>query len=81
MATQDSHDTTDPKSKATKATKATKREASGNMSDMTLQVPLQAHLGKSLEAVYQSVVEESVPERLRNLLEELERRETMSSSS
>jgi hypothetical protein len=73
MATQDSHDITAPKSKATK------REASGNMFDMTLQVPLQAHLGKSLEAVYQSVVEESVPERLRQLLDELERRETISS--
>jgi hypothetical protein len=72
MATQDSHDNTDPRSKATK------REASGNMSDMTLQVPLQAHLGKSLEAVYQAVVEEAVPERLRQLLDELERRETIS---
>jgi hypothetical protein len=36
---------------------------------------LQACLGEKLRGVYQSVVEETVPERLRNLLDALEHRE------
>jgi hypothetical protein len=35
---------------------------------------LQAHLGESLKAVFQTVVEESLPERLRDLLDALDRR-------
>jgi hypothetical protein len=35
----------------------------------------QAHLGGSLKAVYQAVVEETLPERVRNLLDALEGRE------
>jgi hypothetical protein len=39
---------------------------------------LQAHLGGNLRAVYQPVVEETLPERLRNLLDALDRREMKS---
>ena len=75
MPTKDPHTNTDPKPKRTKT------EASGTMSDLTLEVQLQAHLGRSLKAVYEPLVEESVPERLRKLLGELEHREAMLSQS
>ena len=35
---------------------------------------MQAHLGARLKAVFQTVVEESLPERLRDLLDALDRR-------
>jgi hypothetical protein len=38
-----------------------------------LEVPLQAHLGRNLKAIYQPVVAEAVPERLRRLLDAIER--------
>jgi hypothetical protein len=75
MATKDPRNNTDPKPKGTKT------EASETMSDLTLEIRLQAHLGRSLKAVYEPLMEESVPERLRKLLGELERREAMSSQS
>jgi HEPN domain-containing protein len=50
------------------------------MAHFTVPTQLQAHLGGSLRAVYESVVNESVPDRLRKLLDELERREMKSRS-
>jgi hypothetical protein len=41
---------------------------------------LQAHLGRNLKAVYQPVVEEALPERLRNLLDAIDRNEVETSS-
>ena len=43
-----------------------------------VEAQVQARLGGNLKAVYQAVVKEPVPERLRKLLDELERREKMS---
>jgi len=44
-------------------------------SDMILKIQVPAHLGRKLQASYEPVVEEAVPERLRKLLEALERTE------
>jgi Anti-sigma factor NepR len=62
-------DNTKPKSQSTKG------EAGEKMSDLTLQPQLQAHLGRSLKAVYEALVEEPVPQKLLDLLDELERKE------
>jgi hypothetical protein len=43
--------------------------------DMRRQCQLQAHLGRNLQAVYQDVVKEPVPERLIKLLDGLKRQE------
>jgi hypothetical protein len=51
----------------------------GTLSEITLHVQLQAHLGWTLKAVYQTVVKESVPERLLKLLHQLDRQEKKSS--
>jgi hypothetical protein len=40
----------------------------------TLEAGLQAHIGRQLRAVYDEVVEEGVPDRFLQLLEELERK-------
>jgi hypothetical protein len=62
-------DNTKPKSEPTK------RQAGEKMSDLTLQPQLQAHLGRTLKAVYDALVEEPVPQKLLQLLDELERKE------
>ena len=43
---------------------------------VTLEVDLQAQIGRQLRAVYEEVVNEAVPDRFLKLLEELERKET-----
>jgi hypothetical protein len=68
-------DNTKPKSQPTEG------QAGEKMSDLTLQPQLQAHLGRSLKAVYDALVEEPVPERLLKLLDELERKEKEKKSS
>jgi hypothetical protein len=40
-----------------------------------LEPDLQAHIGRTLRAVYDEVVNEAVPERFRQLLEDLERKQ------
>jgi hypothetical protein len=62
-------DNTKPKSEPTE------RQAGEKMSDLTLQPQLQAHLGRTLKAVYGALVEEPVPQKLLDLLDELERKE------
>jgi hypothetical protein len=51
---------------------STQRGATGTSSNIPLEVQLQAHLGRNLQAAYQALVVESVPSRLRELLDELE---------
>jgi hypothetical protein len=46
----------------------------GPGSGVTLEGDLQAHIGRQLRAVYEEVVNEAVPDRFRELLEELERK-------
>ena len=41
-----------------------------------LEADLQAHIGRQLRAVYDEVVNEAVPDRFLQLLEELERRKS-----
>jgi hypothetical protein len=51
----------------------TTKAASKNVFDMSRQCQLQAHLGRNLQAVYQDVVKEPVPERFIKLLDGLKR--------
>src|SRR5271156_1467725 len=46
----------------------------GPGSGAMLEGDLQAHIGRQLRAVYEEVVNEEVPDRFRQLLEELERK-------
>jgi hypothetical protein len=46
----------------------------GSGAGATLEGDLQAHIGRQLRAVYEEVVNEAVPDRFRQLLEELERK-------
>jgi len=48
--------------------------AGGPGAGATLEGDLQAHIGRQLRAVYEEVVNEEVPDRFRQLLEELERK-------
>ena len=43
--------------------------------DVILEAELQAHIGRQLRAVYDEVVNEAVPDRFRQLLEELDRKQ------
>jgi hypothetical protein len=54
--------------------RATKK-AGHNVFGMRRQCQLQAHLGRNLQAVYQDVAKEPVPERLLELLARLKRKE------
>ena len=47
-------------------------ELSGDVSDITAQVQLQAHLGRTLKTIYQALVDEPVPDKLLKLLELLD---------
>jgi hypothetical protein len=53
----------------------TTKAAGRNVFDMRRQCQLQAHLGRNLQAVYQDVVKEPVPERLIELIGGLKRQE------
>jgi Anti-sigma factor NepR len=60
-----------PKSKP----EASMSAAAESQSNTRLEADLQAHLGTKLKAVYQTLVDEPVPEKFLELLDELERRE------
>jgi hypothetical protein len=64
----------DPKSKP----EAAKSAAAESQSNTRLEADLQAHLGRTLKAVYQVLVDEPVPEKFLKLLDELEREESKS---
>lgn len=48
--------------------------ASATAKGAVFEADLQAHIGRQLRAVYEEVVNEAVPERFLQLLEELERK-------
>jgi hypothetical protein len=52
--------------------KLEKPAATKNLSDTTLQVQLQVHLGRTLRSFYRALVEEPLPERLLKLLDLLD---------
>jgi len=51
-------------------------KASPPPKDAILEADLQAHIGRQLRAVYDEVVNEAVPDRFLQLLEELERKKS-----
>jgi hypothetical protein len=71
----------DPDNDAKRKGEETKMESSATLSDITAQVQLQAHLGKTLKAVYQALVEEPVPEKLLKLLDLLDAQERKKENS
>lgn len=74
MATSDPPN--NPKDPPDKQKLKPKAKAEGDTpSDATMQVQLQVHLGRTLEAVYRALVEEPVPDRLLRLLDLLDEQE------
>ncbi|HZA01685.1 MAG TPA: NepR family anti-sigma factor [Hyphomicrobiaceae bacterium] len=62
----------DPDNNANRKGERRKMELSGDVSDITAQVQLQAHLGRTLKTIYQALVDEPVPDKLLKLLELLD---------
>jgi Anti-sigma factor NepR len=53
----------------------TKKTPGNNVFEMKRQCQLQAHLGRNLQAVYQKLVKEPIPDTLNKLLDGLKRKE------
>jgi len=59
-----------------KAATETTPKGSAPSNGAILEADLQTHIGRQLRAVYDEVVNEAVPDRFLQLLEELERKKT-----
>jgi hypothetical protein len=71
----------DPENNANRKGKRGTMDPSGDLSDITAQVQLQAHLGRTLKTIYQALVEEPVPEKLLKLLELLDAQDSKQDKS